>query len=448
MAATRRFGRFATGFIGILVAVGTLTTPASATHARPHAAAQAPFGISAITATFKQSEFATHYTIKVDGIPAAASPAPQYVWTLALTCVDQGCPNANGTDLSPAPNVDPNCRNAPLAGGQTPTGEVTLPSGTRVASNVYQWDNQATEFVWHHGGPPLADNCDHAKQGPSGHQGIVAVSVMWKGWTCSAQLGGTEDFDPLDVAGFPGVRASTSPKCVAGAVQQTPAQLMLAGLAQVDKELTAMIDGGKSGKLSGDQIGSMMNTAYFRLVRAIEDSGGLGTFGGTNAKVGVVFSRLRSADRDFAIIPELIDGGPEGVKYVDFSFEQAAESLANIGKELNPSDEELGSSFSKLGDEANTAAKDFKDGKLTHAQAKSRASQLAKAKEALIGKLPTVHGLNAGTLYGIWVKTIAEWGAMSPNYVKANLSAALATLATAQTEKKKLEGMLAHALGK
>src|SRR3954447_14500144 len=61
-----------------------------------------------ITATFKQDEYATHYTIGLDDL----QPPITVTWRLDLTCVDSGCPDNSGTLGAPRPAVDSGCNNA------------------------------------------------------------------------------------------------------------------------------------------------------------------------------------------------------------------------------------------------------------------------------------------------------------------------------------------------
>lgn len=124
-----------------------------------------PLSLSAITAAFVPAEFATHYTVTaVDREKRKLT----YKWGLTLELVD--------------------------AAGATPPG---VPPGAGVGAAVDQGcDNHGVlssntpEFVWHHGDQ---DGCNHDKQGPSGHQGLITVTVSDGVWSCTATYKGTND---------------------------------------------------------------------------------------------------------------------------------------------------------------------------------------------------------------------------------------------------------------
>jgi hypothetical protein len=121
---------------------------------------------------------------------------------LKITCVDHGCGTAQGTDLKPAPNEDPGCDNAGV-GVSKPFEQELAPA-------------EGAPFIWHHPSPGVIPpyHCDHSKQGPSGHQGVITVKVTGGGWTCTAQLGGTESYDALTDSIQAGeVRKATAPVC-------------------------------------------------------------------------------------------------------------------------------------------------------------------------------------------------------------------------------------------
>ncbi|HEX7626668.1 MAG TPA: PKD domain-containing protein [Gaiellaceae bacterium] len=112
-----------------------------------------PLKVSPIKAVFVAKEFATHYSV------VASEPGAKltYAWSLKLQRVDV----KGGA-------VDAGCTNRGVLTGTTAT------------------------FVWHHGGTP-ADHCDHAKMGPSGHEGLLTVVVSDKTWSCTATFKGTND---------------------------------------------------------------------------------------------------------------------------------------------------------------------------------------------------------------------------------------------------------------
>ncbi len=125
-------------------------------------AATSSVTLSRITASFQQSEFATHYTANASD----SSKRPlTYKWTLKLQLVDKADATNPGTPGSKAA-VDSKCNNA---------GKLT---------------SSTQEFIWKHGDAGLG-SCDHAKMGPSGHQGRVTLVVSDGLWSCTATYGGT-----------------------------------------------------------------------------------------------------------------------------------------------------------------------------------------------------------------------------------------------------------------
>ena len=118
--------------------------------------------LSRITATFQQSEFATHYTAQGSD---NAKRALTFKWTLKLQLVDKADATNSGTPGSKA-SVDSKCNNS---------GRLT---------------SSAKEFIWKHGDAGLG-GCDHSKMGPSGHQGRVTLIVSDGIWSCGAIYGGT-----------------------------------------------------------------------------------------------------------------------------------------------------------------------------------------------------------------------------------------------------------------
>lgn len=144
----------------------------------PQSRAATPTHISPIGAVFVPSKLATRYSVTLVGTPP---PQVTYTWTLTLALVDPaGSPSPASPDSHAA--VDPTCDDA------------ELPGGTRAGDDRFTWTNQSDSFLWFHGDKgSYGDSygCDHAKMGPSGHQGIVAVVVRGDGWTCSARIEGS-----------------------------------------------------------------------------------------------------------------------------------------------------------------------------------------------------------------------------------------------------------------
>lgn len=119
-----------------------LVSSAASPGERPAGPVAAP-KVDPIRAVFVQAEFATDYSVH------AADPAGHpltYRWTLD------------------PPRVDPHCNNL---GHTTGTGRT---------------------FQWKHGDQ---HGCDHRKEGPAGHQGVVHVAVSNGVWVCKASYAGT-----------------------------------------------------------------------------------------------------------------------------------------------------------------------------------------------------------------------------------------------------------------
>ncbi|MFI5034797.1 MAG: PKD domain-containing protein [Acidimicrobiales bacterium] len=139
-----------------IVAAGTLPVTATGASTATSTVALAP-----ITATFVQSQFATHYTVIARD--TAGRPLT-YLWTLKLQLVDPaGSSNPSTGSLAA---VDPGCNNH---------GKLT---------------SVAAQFVWQHGDASLG-GCDHSKMGPSGHQGRITLVVSDGAWACTAIYNGT-----------------------------------------------------------------------------------------------------------------------------------------------------------------------------------------------------------------------------------------------------------------
>lgn len=165
--------------------------------------AEQPFTISRVKAVFNQQKFETTYTVDVTTPPfEKAPPKLTASWTLKITCIDRGCGTKQGTDANPAPNQDPGCDNAGV-GTSKPFEQKLAPT-------------EGAPFIWHHPSPGIIPpyHCDHSKQGLSGHQGLIAVTVTGADWTCTAQLGGTESYNALTDSVQAGeARKGTAPEC-------------------------------------------------------------------------------------------------------------------------------------------------------------------------------------------------------------------------------------------
>ncbi|HEY8029962.1 MAG TPA: hypothetical protein VIE38_10685 [Gaiellaceae bacterium] len=171
------------------------------------ASAIAPFKIGRIRAVFDPKKFETTYKVdwsrwKFEG----TLPKLTASWTLKITCIDSGCGTKQGTDANPAPNEDPGCDNAGVG--------VSKPFEQVLAALEPMTDEPP--FIWHHPSPGIIPpyTCDHSKQGPSGHQGLITLKVTGAGWTCTEQLGGTESYDPNEASVQAAeARKSTAPVC-------------------------------------------------------------------------------------------------------------------------------------------------------------------------------------------------------------------------------------------
>ena len=132
---------------------------------------------------FVPGELATKYT--VDALTHLGAKVT-YDWTLSLGLVDFPGARPPGSPDSGAA-FDPSCDNALLPGG-------SLVSFNR-RSDTYLWTKLAEEFTWFHGDkgayPGSSYGCDHHKMGPSGHQGIVSVTVSDGTWSCTATTDGS-----------------------------------------------------------------------------------------------------------------------------------------------------------------------------------------------------------------------------------------------------------------
>ncbi len=135
--------------------------------------------LSPITAEFVQADRATHYSVTATGAPGATL---RYAWFLELKLVDPAG-SSPADDPTAHAAVDEGCDNEPLPGGQLFTKDTVV------------WTSLGANFTWHHGEvgsyPGSEYGCHHALQGPSGHQGVVMVTVGDGKWACTASYEGT-----------------------------------------------------------------------------------------------------------------------------------------------------------------------------------------------------------------------------------------------------------------
>jgi hypothetical protein len=146
-----------------------------------------------IKASFEQVVFGTHYDAIFDApSPTAVGSPVTFSWTIELTLVDSaGAPSPTNPGSGAA--VDPACTNA---------GDGTSAPSVQTKSAAAHLDST---FTWFHPDPASSTPagkyaCDHTKEGPSGHQGLVTVVVSDGKWQCTAQYKGTNSSDATSVA--------------------------------------------------------------------------------------------------------------------------------------------------------------------------------------------------------------------------------------------------------
>ena len=161
----------------IVYAVPAVGGPASAKGAARRAGAVAAttttvapqtLTMGPISANFIQLQFATFYSVNPKEV--AALPL-KYAWKLSLQLVDPaGAPNPG--EPGSGAGVDTGCTNNGVLTANSPG------------------------FVWHHpdaanSNPPGVYHCNHQLMGPSGHEGLISVTVSDGKWACTATYGGT-----------------------------------------------------------------------------------------------------------------------------------------------------------------------------------------------------------------------------------------------------------------
>lgn len=139
-------------------------TPKPSPSPSPSPASEPP-QVPPIEAEFYAPDSKTSYSLVAkSGYAARANQK----WNLALQCIDAGCPDPSGTLQKPKPAIDAGCAKTKL-----------IPYPGMVYGFV---------FVWHHGD---LDGCDHKKEGPSGHQGLITLTLDNEQWVCTAKYYGT-----------------------------------------------------------------------------------------------------------------------------------------------------------------------------------------------------------------------------------------------------------------
>lgn len=163
---------------------------------------QPEWSIAPLTATFDQSCFCTKYQ---DAIALTGTKELDISflerWTITLALVDgAGLPFPGDPGSGAA--VDAGCSNA---------GNGTTKAVTNLFS-IIEDSSRDVSFTWYHpaaadtppGQPAGVYKCDHLKQGPRGHQGIVTLEVLGAGEDCTVSYRGTISGSGSD-AGQPGV---------------------------------------------------------------------------------------------------------------------------------------------------------------------------------------------------------------------------------------------------
>jgi hypothetical protein len=144
-----------------------------------------PLRLDPIHAQFIQAKYETDYSISSpdeEGLPFVGDN--HFTWTLSLELVDTaGSPSPEMAGSGAA--VDPAC-NDPDEIGRAQLGD----------GDQYRWTELGDTFVWHHGDIGLNPGiptygCDHLLMGPSGHQGVVTVTVSRGTEECTATYDGT-----------------------------------------------------------------------------------------------------------------------------------------------------------------------------------------------------------------------------------------------------------------
>lgn len=156
-----------------------------------------------IKATFEQAVFGTHYDAVLDAPDLTALGSPvTFSWTIQLALVDSaGAPNPSNPGSGAA--VDSACTNA---------GDGTSAPSVQSLSAAAHLDST---FTWFHPDPASSTpagkyGCDHTKEGPSGHQGLITVVVSDGKWHCTAQYKGTNSSDASSVSNG----TASEPVCV------------------------------------------------------------------------------------------------------------------------------------------------------------------------------------------------------------------------------------------
>jgi hypothetical protein len=159
------------GAIGVLLLLGASCDTCDQNPAR--SATNVGWTMTPITATFDPSCYCTKYSVTVTTNPALII-SYNSSWKISLQLVDPaGSPDLSDPGSSAA--VDLGCTNNG-SGTPTPQNLSFLAGGNNSGTNTFTWYHPDAASA----PPGIAAgtyNCDHTKQGPSGHQGVVTVTV-------------------------------------------------------------------------------------------------------------------------------------------------------------------------------------------------------------------------------------------------------------------------------
>jgi hypothetical protein len=154
-----------------------------------HASSKSPIELSPIEGYFLQNLYETTYHERIKfATPTKATV--KVVWTLKLELVDKAGtpdPEMTASGMASGAAVDVGCSNHGIL-------ETT---SDLVFDNHYDYTyGRTATFQWHHPDAQDSDpegwyHCDHALQGPHGHQGLITVVATYEGWKCVATFKGT-----------------------------------------------------------------------------------------------------------------------------------------------------------------------------------------------------------------------------------------------------------------
>ena len=148
------------------------------------------WAIGPIDAAFDPACYCTDYQVTVFVTTVSAPGSWNVTWTLQLMLVDRaGMPDPSVPGSGAA--VDPGCDNK---------GAGTVHPVTEALSFAANGEKDTSSFTWYHpdpatpaGGYPAGTyHCNHALQGPVGHEGVITVTVTHGALVCTAKYWGTK----------------------------------------------------------------------------------------------------------------------------------------------------------------------------------------------------------------------------------------------------------------